>query len=277
MISAFAIVVSNGAANPFGIEISTHNAITSDPLKCDKNGAYCASDCSTLLVCANNNPTPIASISCSSPNQYCVGSACTSIANSECPDDSSFICTDDGHFPEPSDCRRSRVCSVGVSKLYECPVGFVFNSHLNMCQQGTTPCTKIDCSKATPVNPYIVFASNPAFYALCLNNGNGYIQTFMFKCPYEKFEVFDTTINACRFNCAAKGYFQNPDNCNEYFYCSAALTSTKPTLLECPADFVFDGTTCNRDSTACKFPPKSKDEDEEEEEEEEEEVTTTMP
>lgn len=161
---------------------------------------------------------------------------------------------------EPGDCKRSRYCDNGESRLYECPAGFVFNSKLNVCQPGSTPCTRIDCSKATAVNPFIVYASNPAYYALCVNKGNGQIETFMFKCPNERFEIFDTSIRSCRFNCAAKGNFQNPANCSEYIHCNGASTSTKPTVLQCPEGFVFDGTTCTNDPKGCKFPP-AKNED----------------
>lgn len=163
-------------------------------------------------------------------------------------------------FIEPNDCKRSRVCKDGKSKLYECPTGFVFNSRLNICQQGTTPCTRIDCSRA-PVNSYIVYASNPAFYALCLNNGNGNIQTIMFRCPNDQFEVFDTTISECRFNCAERGYFQNPNNCTEYFHCATNTASARPTLLSCPTDFVFDGNRCNSDSSTCAYPPTDSESD----------------
>lgn len=148
----------------------------------------------------------------------------------------------------------------GESKLHECPVGFVFNSHFNVCQRGSTPCTRIDCSRATAVNPFIVYASNPAYYAMCVNRGNGQIETYMFKCP--RSEVFDTSIKSCRFNCDAKGNFQNPANCTEYFNCNSASASTRPTTLSCPKDFVFDGSRCNSDPGSCKYPPADSEEDE---------------
>lgn len=158
---------------------------------------------------------------------------------------------------EANNCSRSRVCDKGKSTVYECPAGFVFNSNTSVCQQGSTPCSTINCTNVTPTNPYIVYGSNPAFYAVCLNDGNRYVQTIMFKCPYEKFEVFDTKNNTCRFSCLGRaGDYQNPANCSEYYHCSAALNTTVPTLIACPNKHVFDGSTCNANLSTCRNPPR---------------------
>lgn len=96
-----------------------------------------------------------------------------------------------------------------------------------------------------------MYASNTNYYAYCLFNG-GNIQTLLFKCGQD--EIFDTTINACRYYCKAKGNFQNPADCNQYFYCSGV--AAKPAEAQmCPTNWVFDGTGCNKDAAACKFPP----------------------
>jgi len=220
------------------------------------SGAQCSSDCSTLMICVANIPEPVFALNCSSPTQYCVDGVCSNTPSVTCTNGPSFVCTDDAIFPEPSDCTRYRVCEKGESKLYQCPVGFVFNSKMNLCQLGKTPCTIVDCSKATPAKPYIVYASDPAYYAYCLNNG-GYIQTIMFKCPFEEFEVFDTTNYSCKYNCKARGYFQNPANCTQYFYCNG--NAAVPTPLECSTDYVFDGIGCNKNATKCQYPPPTPD------------------
>ncbi|KAJ6649099.1 hypothetical protein Bhyg_04332 [Pseudolycoriella hygida] len=247
VIFAFTLVGSDAQNYATGIQIAD------DTPTCTKTGAQCASDCSTLMICAANNPVPIDTIRCSSPNQYCVNGACNTKPDATCGNGPSFICTADAVFPEPSDCNKYRICEGGESRLFQCPTGFVFNSKLNICQKGTTPCSKIDCSKATAAKPHIVYASNPAYYAYC-TNVLGLITTYMFKCEFEQFEIFDTTLGNCRYNCNGKGYFQNPNDCNQYYYCSA--TNAKPSdPLECPAGYVFDGTGCNKDATKCQYPP----------------------
>lgn len=139
--------------------------------------------------------------------------------------------------------------------MLQCPTGFVFNSNLNVCQRGTLPCTKIDCSKASVSKPYIVYASNKQFYAYCVFNA-GNIRTLMFRCGDN--EIFDTTINACRLSCKAKGYFQNPADCNGYYYCSSS-TAIPSAIMNCPPNYVFDGSGCNKDPATCKFPPPAAD------------------
>lgn len=259
VVSALSIVASIDR-KLLGREISTINGEAE--FECTNGGGtFCADDCSTMMVCVGKNSEPVTTFPCPSPNQYCVGNACTSVPDPSCPNGPKFSCTSDGIFPEPGDCRRSRVCEDDESTLYECPVGFVYNSKTNICQPGNTPCTRIDCSRATAVNPFIVYASNPAYFALCVNKGNGQIDTYMFKCPYEQFEIFDTSIRSCRLNCAARGNFQNPANCSEYFHCNGATASTRPTILSCPAGFVFDGTSCTSDLKRCQYPPVGEEEE----------------
>lgn len=91
------------------------------------------------------------------------------------------------------------------------------------------------------------------YYAFCMKSGNGAIQTFMFKCPHEKFQVFDVKTKVCKFNCKAKGNFQNPDDCGEYFHCSGV--NAQPVLGTCAANWVFDGTGCDKDIKKCQYPP----------------------
>lgn len=136
----------------------------------------------------------------------------------------------------------------------------MFDSITNKCAASTArtlapalPCNKIDCSKKP--NGFIVYPSNPAYYAYCALGSNGQITTYMFVCDFPTFQIFDATVgvNQCIYNCKSTGYFQDPADCKGYYYCSAA--KAKPTLLTCEDPYVFDGTGCNKDATTCKFPP----------------------
>lgn len=134
----------------------------------------------------------------------------------------------------------------------------MFDSTNNKCGASTArtlapalPCNKIDCSKKP--NTFIVYPGNPAYYAYCYLGSNGQITTYMFVCDFPAFQIFDSTLNQCIYNCKSTGYFQDPSNCNGYLYCSAA--KAKPTSLSCETAYVFDGTGCNKDAATCKFPP----------------------
>ncbi|XP_037049556.1 uncharacterized protein LOC119083858 [Bradysia coprophila] len=223
-------------------------AASDEPLTCTEAGSQCG-DCSTLLFCFGNNTLPV-SLPCPSEYPYCANGTCTLEPDVSCTVSPEFVCTSDGIFPDPSDCTRYRLCASEESMIFQCPSGFVFNSQNHFCQMGTQPCAKIDCSNAT-LNSFVAYASSSNYYAYCLFSGIG-IQTLMFKCKQD--EIFDPTINACRFYCKASGNFQNPADCNQYFYCSRV--DAKPSEpLSCPPKYVFDGRGCNRDATECQNPP----------------------
>lgn len=74
----------------------------------------------------------------------------------------------------------------------------------------------------------------------------------MFKCEFEKYEVYDPAENICKFNCKSSGYFQDPMDCNSYYVCTAASLGTyKSERIQCPATYYFDGAKCTKDSSNC--------------------------
>lgn len=75
----------------------------------------------------------------------------------------------------------------------------------------------------------------------------------MFKCPYEDFEVFDMKTKECKFKCKARGNFQNPADCRQYYYCSGV--NAQPISGECPENWIFDGVGCNSDADKCLYKP----------------------
>lgn len=147
-------------------------------------------------MCSSLREEPLTEVNCAADNKYCVDGACTSSPSDSCKGSSpgsgasTFPCTDIGVFPgwrsyitikniinshkwtlnfclcsskDPSDCTRYHVCETDAIESLKCDTGFVFNSKLKMCQMGRTPCTKVSCSKASDVNTFISYASNPAY------------------------------------------------------------------------------------------------------------------
>jgi len=250
--------VSANYAN-FIYSLGTRVTISSRALTCAQSGPQCADDCSTLMICAANNPTPLTTTKCSSPTQYCVGSACTGTPSASCSTDTAFTCTSDGIFPDPENCTQYWECTGETPALFQCPSGFVFDSVNNICAASTArtaaatvPCNKIDCSKKP--NGFIVYPGNAAYYAYCALGSTGQITTYMFMCEFPSSQIFDSTAYQCIFNCKAKGNFQDPADCAGYYYCSAAK-DTKPVQLTCETGYVFDGVGCNKDAATCKYPP----------------------
>ncbi|XP_037034007.1 uncharacterized protein LOC119072817 [Bradysia coprophila] len=260
IVSLLAVSVVNGIsvrgfANTNAVRITYAR---NDP-KCTAMGPQCADDCRTLLFCSSFSSKPLSIMTCPATTPHCFNGACTSTAGlcKTGPGGSTFKCTDEGIFPDPSDCTRFHICEAdSTAEDYQCDTGFVFNSILKSCQMGKTPCTKISCSRASEANTFIAYASNPTYYAFCMND-NGVFSTLMFKCLYDKFEEFDAKAKQCQFKCKAKGTFQNPADCGESFSCSGV--NAKPVTAKCPAGWVFDGTSCNRDADTCVHKPKGSD------------------
>lgn len=252
-----AVISVFGYADKNAVRIAYHSR-NRNAFKCNKAGPVC-SDCSTLQMCSSLREEPLTEVNCAADSKYCVDGACTSSPSDSCKGSSpgsgasTFPCTDIGVFPDPSDCTRYHVCETDAIESLKCDTGFVFNSKLKMCQMGRTPCTKISCSKASDVNTFISYASNPAYYAFCSKDDKGY-RALMFKCPNEDFEEFDVKTKACQFKCKARGNFQNPEDCGRYFYCTGA--NAKPIPAKCPGELVFDGTGCNRNKDKCQYKPQ---------------------
>lgn len=246
------------AHNGYIFTMGTRVAISSRATPtCTKGGAECSADCTVLMLCAAGDATPLATSPCSSPTQYCVGSACTGTPADSCTAGPTFPCTSDGLFPDPENCTKYWECVAGTATLYECPVGFVYDSLVDRCAASTArtvvpavPCNKLDCSKKP--NGFLVYPGNPAYYAYCALETTGKITTYMFKCDYPTFQIFDLVSNQCIYDCKASGYYQDPADCNGYYYCSAAKAN--PIRATCTPTYVFDGVGCNKDATTCKYP-----------------------
>lgn len=211
-------------------------------------GSICSNDCSTLLTCAANNPTPVATFSCKDLNSntpYCNDglTQCTSYGySSNCAREPLFVCTDTGYFPDPKNNDRYFYCHAdGRADMYYCPYNYVYDSFNKRCKyaEGSQHCGVISCSYLNKFPGYISYLPHPAFYALCTKTGDE-VKTTMLKCADERF-AFNTQTYVCEFDCLADGLYQDFTNCRRYYECYRDYYGKYyPSLKTCPSGTRFD-------------------------------------
>lgn len=156
-------------------------------------------------------------------------------------------------FTEPTDCSHSHFCSeVGAqSTVSKCPNGQIFDSKSKLCVQRLFNyqriCHKISCDGVT--NDFVIFPSNPAFYAYCFTSATGVEHTYMYKCDDEINKVFDIETKKCRFNCESIGYYADPFDCSSYYICNGLKFASR--RVHCPPNYFFNGTVCLNSKAHC--------------------------
>jgi len=123
---------------------------------------------------------------------HCTNGVCSSTASENCITD--FVCTSNGYFPDPDDCRKFYFCVNGTATEYSCSSNFVYSHRKNACIKQTVSCdcAVIKCKYAT-VLEYVVYPKDRNVYGLCIRD----YPTLMFKCP--KDQQFDTKTSKCKF------------------------------------------------------------------------------
>lgn len=151
------------------------------------------------------------------------------------------------HHLDPVNCSQYYVCAgaSGLSQLYECPVGFVYNSKTHFCTSQTSACSAINCT--SNANRYVAFATDRDYYAFCLNNA-GVSAPIMFKCPNANFK-FNQSSQRCEFECPYPGRFSDPSNCRSYYECYLNVANLTYIVLR---DSCLSGYYFNQWSMDCR-------------------------
>lgn len=209
----------------------------------------CASDCRTLLTCAGVDGPSVTARTCVSINPrkpYCVQGICTATPDIDDPNcQPAMICTSAGLFPDPSDCHMYHSCTAAgaESKLHRCnDDDTVFNPRLGACtSRWTTICNRVECPR-TPLEGMVVIRGSPAYFAYCTQGRTAEI--YMYKCRDPENEIFDMTLNRCRYNCRSLGTFVDRTDCTRYVTCSFSRGRWTATKITCPIGYHFDGNAC---------------------------------
>jgi len=169
---------------------------------------------------------------------YCTNGECSDTASDKCPTGpapSDFICTSNGYFPDPDECRQFYFCVKGKATEYSCSNNFVYSHQKNACikQTVSSDCAFINC-KYTSVLEYVVYPKDPNVYGLCIRNHT----TLMFKCAEE--EQFDIKTSKCIFVCKKEGLFAVPGDDRKYRECVKYGINFELYERECPVGSTFD-------------------------------------
>jgi hypothetical protein len=171
---------------------------------------------------------------------YCTAGVCSATPDPECssgqPDDSGFVCTEDGYFPDPNDCQKFHFCVGTVGTTYTCSDNFVYSHEKASCirKRLSSDCAIIKCKYKTQFE-YVVYPKDSNVYGLCVRDN----PTIMLKCA--EGEVFDTKTSQCTFVCKGEGLFPVKGDSKRYREC-IRISSNKYELVEreCPSGSNFD-------------------------------------
>lgn len=187
-------------------------------------------------------------IACPTLTPFCVsntaGDKCSDkrSLNPRCIEKSSFQCTSEGIFPNPTNCLQYNKCTRGNGynldgKTYYCAAGYVFspNSPETLYCKRAVPCIKLDCTRNA--HKFIAYGINGPFYAFC--NAATDIP-IMFRCPDNHIVDLKTTPPTCNFKCFKEGLVANPLDNAKYYNCVYDLArKLVAVVMECSGNKKF--------------------------------------
>lgn len=188
------------------------------------------------------------SISCPILTPFCVshteGDKCSAkrSVNNRCVEKSSFQCTSEGIFPNPSNCQQYNECTRGNGrdldgKIHYCAASYVFdpNSPETLYCKRQLLCIKLNCNRSA--HKFISYGINGQFYAYCNEPTDIPI---MFRCPENHVADLLTTPPNCNFKCSKEGLVANPLNTAKYYNCIYdAFRRLRAEEMECTGNKKF--------------------------------------
>ncbi|CAF1382524.1 unnamed protein product [Rotaria sordida] len=137
-------------------------------------------------------------------------------------DATSFVCKEDGYYPDPSNCRIYHICTSGIDTTATCAEGTLWDPAKKICGWENT----IECKKVT------LFANATRVTRKSTTTRSPIKVDSNFTCEYD-----------------ADGYFPDPKYCHIYHYCGIGVH----TVLQCSDNLWFSPI-----SEECEWPDKAK-------------------
>ncbi|XP_075216623.1 uncharacterized protein LOC142321955 [Lycorma delicatula] len=237
----FASIVVVSGTSAFSLNSYDYTLKYTEALEsCDKS--YSCLNCTTVQICKkyyNGTVSKKYIFQCPSSNPYCDidSGACRSTSKDPtcAPISHEFICSEDGYYPNPTNCRKYYICVKGVAYSFDCSnigTGY-YNSKSQNCEYQYS-CYYISCYGKSGVK--VPYPYDSSYYGYCYNDE---LITFE-KCP-GSFQL-DTVKGYCVPVCSEEGYQGDPYDCSKYYKCSYETSSYILTLKhnKCPKDQLFD-------------------------------------
>lgn len=200
-------------------------------LKCDT--------CTDGVMCSKGQI--IGPYTCPPDKSFCDTTACTTVKPANCAaTTTTFECTSEGYFPDPSVCSNYHYCSaIGATPVTaSCTVAnHVYDALEGQCvkKHHDSQCVTMKCETANAINT-IVHPANPKYYAYCDKD----LKLTLFKC--EENQQYDA---GCVYVCKAKGVYPGK-TADEYYQCTKnSLHKWTATTKNCPPGLVFSATATN--------------------------------
>nr|ATU82865.1 secreted Chitin binding peritrophin-like protein [Pristhesancus plagipennis] len=218
------------------------------PIACPKQ--FSCLDCKTARICKPDGKggfQQVTTIPCPAAAPYCnqASGTCSRTPDETCgAADATFVCMDDGYFPDPN-CTTYHVCNSYAAYKYQCAIkGENFDPSTKKCAAGAQ-CGTYTCPSAGVKVPH---SAHPQFYGYC--NAPNAAPAVIDKCKgsYE----MNVTSQVCEPVCHEEGVQEDVNDCKKYYKChliyvpppTGVTGDWRPAIvrdhLDCPANTAFD-------------------------------------